>query len=92
MRYITRTQLAIVALFVFSTLTLAQGSQRQDSSAEEQLLNDARRANEEAQAEYRRRRRAALDPVLADLEKAIKIFAQQRGIEVHLRILCARRS
>jgi hypothetical protein len=82
MRYITRTQLAIVALFVFSTLTLAQGSQPQDSSAEEQLLNDARRANEEAQAEYyREQTRKLRQPTPTPAPTPAKSFLQSLAVE-----------
>lgn len=46
----------------------------------EQLKKDSQRKAEDAQAEYSKRLRDTLNPIFEDLDKAIKTFAQQRGI------------
>lgn len=50
----------------------------------EQLKKDLQRKAEDAQAEYSKRLRETLSPILEDLDKAIKSFAQQRGIALIL--------
>ena len=50
----------------------------------EQLKIESQRKAEDFQTEYSQRMRETLNPVLEDLDKAIKSFAQQRGIDLIL--------
>jgi Skp family chaperone for outer membrane proteins len=50
----------------------------------EQLKKDSQRKAEDAQAEYSKRLVDTLNPIFEALEKAIKTFAQQRGIDLIL--------
>ena len=50
----------------------------------EQLKKEVQRKGEDMQTAYNLRLRDVLDPILRDLDRAIKTFAQQRGIAVVL--------
>ena len=46
----------------------------------EQLKKDLQRKAEDTQADYAKRTRDELNPIFEELDKAIRVFAQQRGI------------
>lgn len=79
MKILTKISLATVSLFVFSALTYEVSAQPQSAplSAEEQELNNARRANEEAQAEYYREQTKKLhEPSPTPTPTPVKSFRQ----------------